>query len=93
MADRLAAGPNAGASPPHQAQPAARPPPVATVVRSQVQMCMLLGCMLLLLLSLIALSWRKWGAVIMRAQHDPKWEAREPSPNSSPTMRASKKQK
>ena len=59
---------------------------------AQMQLCMVVFCTFLVLLSLIALSWRKYGSIIMRAQNDPNWKVRDIlTPNSSPTMKASKK--
>lgn len=52
---------------------------------------MVVLCLLLTLLSLIALSWRKYGGIIMRALHDPQWKVRSFSPSTSPTLKANKK--
>ena len=60
---------------------------------SQVQLCMVLFCTLLALISLIALSWLKYGGIIMRSRHDPNWKVRELSPSVSPNVRGRNKKK
>ena len=52
---------------------------------------MVVVCTLIVLVSLIALSWRKYSDVIVRSRHDPNWRVRDLTPSSSPTMKASKK--
>ena len=57
-------------------------------LRAQIQLCMVLFCLIVVLISLIALSWRQYGGVIMRSRHDPNWKVRELSPGVSPIMRS-----
>jgi hypothetical protein len=57
---------------------------------NQVQLCMLVFCLLLALISLIALSWRKYGTIILRSRHDPSWKVRELSPSMGPILRGTK---
>ena len=58
---------------------------------AQVQLCMLVFCLLFALISLIALSWRKYGAIIIRSRHDPNWKVREESPSMGPRSPNKKK--
>ena len=53
---------------------------------NQVQLCMLVFCLLLALISLVALSWRKYGTIIIRSRHDPSWKVRELSPRMGPIL-------
>lgn len=67
-----------------------RPSPSPDPNPEQVQLCMLVFCLLLALISLIALSWRKYGTIIIRSRHDPSWKVRELSPSMGPIMRGAK---